>query len=76
MDRLGLKSWLADWQSLAAPLVLILTGLLLMTGDGLGILSLADIQNLWPVALILIGLSEFVTYQVEEQAGTTSNARR
>ncbi|MBV8069195.1 MAG: hypothetical protein JO270_04770 [Acidobacteriaceae bacterium] len=47
-----------DWQSLAAPAVLILTGLLLVIGELLGIVSVVRIENLWPMAVLLIGLSE------------------
>jgi len=45
-----------DWQGLALPLVLIVTGAILLAGDGFGLLSLDRIQNLWPLAVILIGL--------------------
>jgi hypothetical protein len=49
-----------DWEAIALPLVLMLTGLILMGGDSLGILSLDRIQNMWPVAVILIGLAELI----------------
>lgn len=45
-------------ESLVLPVILLLTGLILIGGDRVGLLSLDQIQNLWPVALILIGLSE------------------
>jgi len=45
-----------DWQGLALPVVLIVTGVILLAGDGFGLLSLDRIQNLWPLAVILIGL--------------------
>jgi hypothetical protein len=45
-----------DWQGFALPLVLIGTGAILLAGDGFGLLSLDRIQNLWPLAVILIGL--------------------
>ena len=45
-----------DWQGFALPLVLIVTGAILLAGDGFGLLSLDRIQNLWPLAVILIGL--------------------
>src|ERR1700739_4754499 len=57
-----------DWQSLAMPAVLILTGLALVMPAGLGVLSLAGIQNLWPLAALLIGLTEL--------AGPTESGRR
>jgi hypothetical protein len=46
-----------EWQGLALPLVLIVTGAILLAGDGFGLLSLDRIQNLWPVAVILVGLA-------------------
>lgn len=47
-----------DWESVVIPIVLMLTGLILLAGDHFGILSLDRIQNLWPLAVILIGLTE------------------
>lgn len=47
-----------DWESIAIPIVLMLTGLILVGGDYFGVLSLDRIQNLWPAAVILIGLTE------------------
>jgi hypothetical protein len=32
----------------------------LLAGDGFGLLSLDRIQNLWPVAVILIGLADLL----------------
>jgi hypothetical protein len=49
-----------DWEGIAVPLVLMLTGLILIGGDSLGLLSLDRIQNLWPMAMILIGLTELM----------------
>lgn len=49
-----------QFESLILPLVLLLTGLILVGGDRMGILSLDRIQNLWPMALILIGLTDFL----------------
>lgn len=49
-----------DWQSLAVPVVLILTGLLLMAGEALGLVSSWRIENLWPIAVLLIGLGELL----------------
>jgi uncharacterized membrane protein len=49
-----------DWEAIALPLVLMLTGLILIGGDSLGILSLDRIQNMWPMAVILIGLTELM----------------
>ncbi len=50
----------SEVESLIVPVILLLTGLILMGGDSAGILSLDRIQNLWPVALILIGLSDLL----------------
>jgi hypothetical protein len=47
-----------DWASIALPIVLVITGVILLGGDYLGMLSLDRIQNLWPIALILIGFVE------------------
>ena len=61
MQQKQAKSWLREFESLALPVVLLLTGLILVGGDRVGILSLDRIQNLWPVALILVGLSDLLT---------------
>ncbi len=55
-----------EYESLILPVILLLTGLILIGGDRVGILSLDRIQNLWPVALILIGLSDFLNGSSEE----------
>jgi hypothetical protein len=49
---------MSSWQSLAIPIVLLLTGLILVAGDGVGVLSLDRIQNFWPLALIVVGFME------------------
>ena len=49
-----------DWQGLALPFVLIITGAILLAGDGFGLLSLDRIQNLWPMAVILVGLASLM----------------
>ncbi len=61
MKRSEPKAWMNDFESLALPVTLLLTGLILIGGDRVGLLSLDRIQNLWPVALILVGLSELLT---------------
>jgi hypothetical protein len=53
--------WNVDWQSVAVPAVLMLTGLLLVVANGFGLVSFDRIQNLWPVVVILVGLSELTT---------------
>ncbi len=60
MERNQASNWKQDWESIALPIILILTGLVLLGGSGLGVVSLDRIQNLWPVALVLIGLSELI----------------
>ena len=60
MERNQVSNWKQDWEDIALPIILILTGLVLMGGSGLGVVSLDRIQNLWPIALILVGLSELV----------------
>lgn len=49
-----------DWESLVLPLVLMITGLLVLFGADAGLLSLDRIQNLWPAAIILVGLAELL----------------
>ena len=49
-----------EWQSVALPLTLILTGVILVGGDMAGLLSLDRIVNFWPVALITLGFGELV----------------
>lgn len=65
-----------DWQSLAVPVVLILTGLLLMTGEALGIFSGIRIENLWPIAVLLIGLGELLPDLAENRKEHHRDARR
>lgn len=60
METKETSSRQGDWVSIALPIVLIFTGLLLVGGDILGMLSLDRIQNFWPVALIAIGLAELL----------------
>ena len=46
------------WQNISIPLVLLSTGLVLMVGDSMGVLSLDRILNLWPLAIIVLGITE------------------
>ncbi|MBV8809882.1 MAG: hypothetical protein JO033_14520 [Acidobacteriaceae bacterium] len=64
--------WNLGWQSVAVPVVLMFTGVLLVLANGLGLLSFDRIQNLWPAVVILVGLSELTTPAEETVA---SNAR-
>ena len=63
-------------ESLILPVILLLTGLILIGGDRVGILSLDRIENLWPLALILTGLSEMLTSGDEAAEKERSGARR
>ncbi len=49
---------MTSWQNLAIPIVLLLTGVILVAGDSLGMLSLDRIQSFWPLAIIVVGLME------------------
>lgn len=49
-----------EWESIALPIAMILTGLILVGGDLVGLVSLDRIQNCWPVALISIGVMELL----------------
>ena len=58
MERKNVMVRPNDWEGIALPIVLMITGLILLGGDYLGMLSLERIQNLWPLALIVIGFVE------------------
>lgn len=62
MEQKQIANWKQNWESLALPIILMLTGMVLVTASGFGVVSLDRIQNLWPVALVLVGLSELVPY--------------
>ncbi len=44
------------WASTAIAIVLIATGTILVAGDYAGVLSLDNVRNFWPLALIAIGV--------------------
>jgi hypothetical protein len=46
------------WETIAISSVLIITGTILLGGDYLGFLSLDNVRNLWPLALIAIGVMD------------------
>ena len=54
-----------DWQTLVLPLVLMVTGSILLAGDRFGLLSLDRMQNLWPMAVILVGLADLMPERLE-----------
>ena len=58
MERKNVMVRPNDWEGIALPIVLMITGLILLGGDYLGMVSLERIQNLWPLALIVIGFVE------------------
>jgi len=60
MERNQISNWKQNWEGVALPIILMLTGLVLLGGSGLGVVSLDRIRNLWPFALIIIGLSELI----------------
>jgi hypothetical protein len=49
-----------DLKGLLLPVVLIFTGVLVLAGVDAGLLSLERIKDLWPAAIVLIGLVELV----------------
>jgi hypothetical protein len=53
-----MKYQIPSWQDIALPMILLLTGIILLGGDWAGFLSLDRIANLWPCAFILAGLVE------------------
>ena len=61
-----------ELESLILPVILLLTGLILVGGDRVGILSLDRIQNLWPVALILVGLTDLLTSSSDEPSANVT----
>ena len=56
-----------DWQSIAIPIALMVTGIALLGGDLLGFLSLDRIQNFWPAAVIAIGVMELLSWHSEDR---------
>ena len=49
-----------DVQGFVLPLVLIATGVILLSFDLIGLVSLDRVLNLWPVAVIAVGLADLV----------------
>lgn len=69
MERNDIFFGRTDWESIVLPIVLMITGAILVGGDYLGVLSLDRIQNFWPISLIAIGLGELAPW------GAQSNHR-
>lgn len=74
MERKNVMIRRNDWESIALPIVLMITGLILLGGDYLGMLSLDRIQNLWPLAVIVIGLLELAPGNETSRASKETNA--
>jgi hypothetical protein len=68
MDTKQITSRNREWETVSLAIVLMATGLILVAGDVLGWLSLDRIQNLWPAALIVIGMVDLL--------GQSGSARR
>jgi hypothetical protein len=49
---------LSHWESLLLPLVLVLTGVIVLASADLGFVSLDRVKDLWPGAIILVGLAD------------------
>jgi hypothetical protein len=49
-----------DWESLLVPAVLMATGVLVLAGADFGVVSLDRIKDLWPAAIILVGLADLL----------------
>ena len=64
-----------ELEDVILPAVLLLTGLILIGGDRAGILSLDRIQNLWPVALILVGLTDLLINSPDKRKSDLSGSR-
>jgi hypothetical protein len=49
-----------DWESLLLPIVLMLTGALVLAVADYGLVSLDRVRDLWPAAIILVGLADLL----------------
>lgn len=61
MNNKQITSRSGDWETIALAFILMATGFILVGGDLFGILSLDRIQNLWPVALIVVGVTDLLS---------------
>jgi hypothetical protein len=59
------RNW--DLKSLLLPIVLMVAGTLVLAGADIGMVSLDRIQNLWPAAIILVGLTELLSERSQER---------
>ncbi len=69
------RSWIREVETIALPVVLLLTGLILIGGDRVGVFSLDRIENLWPVALILVGLSDLLSSSNDDSRDTSVQSK-
>lgn len=65
MENKPSASRFTDWESVAVAVTLMVTGFVLIGGDLFGVLSLDRIQNLWPLALIFVGIIDFLADDVK-----------
>ena len=70
MDTKRITVRTTDWETLGIAIVLLATGLILVGGDLLGWLSLDRIQNLWPAALIVIGMIDLLGHTGQPRRAT------
>ncbi len=59
-----------SFENLFLPLVLILTGVFVLAGANWGIVSLDRTKDLWPAAMILVGLVELSNHDFGKQGGS------
>jgi len=57
------------WKNLLLPVVLMATGAIVLASADFGLVSLDRVQNLWPAALILVGLVELLSEDSSAQRG-------
>jgi hypothetical protein len=62
MERKHIQARDSAWETLAIGIVLIATGAILLGGDYLGVLSLDNVRNFWPLALIAVGVLDLKNY--------------
>ncbi|HEY1949372.1 MAG TPA: hypothetical protein VGG97_20360 [Bryobacteraceae bacterium] len=55
------------WENLLLPLVLMITGAVLLGADSFGTISLDRVANFWPMAVILVGLVELIPSEDAKQ---------
>lgn len=70
-------TWMqGDWKAVVLPIVLVLTGLILVGGDLAGFLSLDRIQNYWPLAVVIAGLTDLIAEPKRTVASREEHARQ